>query len=94
MTTPIDPSIFQKSDWRKVALDLVQTWLSEDRKPNWIEWNIWTQLVHEAAKQRAKSDWPGTDPCYEEAFDDGYAAGMAAAEDEDRENPAGPYPYA
>lgn len=69
--------------------------LAEDKRmPSQHEWTLWTELVHDAARDREESGWVGDDPLYDAAFADGYSSAMAEVEEEDSHNPAGPYPYA
>lgn len=73
---------------------MLNIWISENRAPTRAEWNVWTEITERAANERRRSGWAGTDAIYDDGYAAGYAAAMADMEAEDTYNPAGPYPYA
>jgi hypothetical protein len=82
------------TDWRATIYHLTVLWGGHNRMPTSWEWNEWTKAVHAAAQDRARSGWTGEDPIYDEGYQAGFDDAMALAEEEARDNPAGPYPYA
>ncbi len=67
---------------------------AEKRKPTAYEWTRFTEAYAAATKDRERSGWIGSDPIYDEGYTAGFDDATALAEEDARENPAGPYPYA